>query len=1307
MTFSKNLKNFFSFLIVFNLVFTQTINATGITGINSTNRTVDISQDMIRSDTPSDLPVAAVSDFFDKEEIDLIRNYDISGYTGKKIFVGYGIYDTAQDNCKFIEQPGVSEIDYDSNFAFVHTFNQHSYAISMQRKTYSECQSLGDRFGGYPVVVDSHAENGFLKNMFTQKEINGAEVEKIWIGATKNDCSIQLYTNELGNNQNYENWASSEIALSCDTTKPNIKQNRTGDWEKTNGAVQAFCVIEFDSNDIYKPLRVCAPWWKVLRDYPNEENSLYDNEELKRINQADIPETLSICTRYSNEGVTAAENQDSTRIAHCTEYDSRIVVPECIRNIDQPQCHVNECGGYIQNACVLQKTDTVGKGYVKGEVLLDGVITEVKVKDNIVTNEYVCPAAGPSEAYCEEHSVVTIYPQECPNSSGAYQCADLKECILSANVADSNQTRENINDCYDTYSCIKIYGGRDLPPILDASGEVTHLQGKCPAPPVSDNSILEFPVNIQQKYGKKCIEYDEIEVDENVTQKCATERNFSTHMVDMSITEEDIYEDDPDCLRTDTVQESLTDNQIVLTVQNRNYQKLNITKVYLDGNVSNVYNGGSDEYTLVMAMGSPIDAGTENNETTYAEANPGSTAPTLDCSFTDPSSAWFQKNIALFLDGSNNTLDTNLDTEDLTSSTGDVIIRDSIIDSESDCSGYASNHGFGSYLSSYTYSHNDITGVDSCTLHLSKTGADSDMDNIHIISNDSLKYTFSGTMSGMDCLKKAVCMNGHYNESSYASDTTIAQCIVTTGESSPSSYMDKIYEEAGIDTTPTTSILTEDQVVPLETQEQVATTININGLEAILVFEDYVRGGFGYYSNYNSWPTKSNRVLVNTSEISDGILPFRDMSTINDYLQYNGILYHQSHLAGSTDEAAAIGGGALVGTALYASAAASAAATSAGMTTLASLLPAMGATGIGIVVVVVIIIILLIMAATKKMDRQYTEYHVYRDVPLSLYEDNPYETRVYGQDAYVESEQSTHNDPSGYKRMTFYHMKTDTGRYERSDFLKALESSKDVKYNAMLMGGIAYSEIDRLTHQDERSINYGYPSCPWYNPWCHKMDAHFAQVVTNVQMAQELVTAPSVPVLGAPYALTDKSKMLKRTGTIYLGATNTLVILVPFAGDYKVEAYNQYDSLLSSRTLVEAAFAGVTDPNDLKFAQVNFGFSMNIAPGLTDGDNIDACKKDRAVEWGGGVSGVFFEDQRTDLSTYCQKSNNDYVNDQAMTKLFVQPLNMDRGFTYELIRPMPFPNRVWIATLDNREVRNYRCYDAWQDCTGNDFMEVE
>ena len=1292
MHFSQFFKKLISFSLIFNFLFVYQMEAfTGVSNdINDTTRTVEVIQQMIQSGAPSDLPVAGVSSFFDKEHVHLIRNFDLSQYIGKKIFVGYGIYDTGQENCKFVEQPGVTELTYKTAFAATENFNQHSYAISMNRMDYSSCKALATQYGGTPVIIDSSAENMFMASKFAAKTISSTLVEKVWVGASRSDCTAQNYTNEVGMEQTFVNWVNSFDSLSCDPSKLNIKSNALGKWEKTGFSVPAFCVVEFDSEDSLKPLKVCAPWWKVIRDYPNQTPGLYNPELLKRINQADIPVELNICTLYSSDLPHVEET--ATRLAHCTEYYSATVAPECLDNIQQPQCKVNECQGYIQNACRIKQKEKVGKGYVKGEVLKNGVITEVRIKDEVYTSEYECPPSPPSNRYCLEDSTVVIYPQECPGS----QCQLLKECILAVGTGG---TQAQFDACYDINPCIKIYGSRDLPPVIDAAGEVTQLKGKCPDAPISDGSILTFDVNVQSRTNRRCLEYETFNRTEQITQNCVLERPFMDYSVDMSITQADIYENDPNCVRMDTAQESINMQDIAMSFTLNGYMKHKATKVFLDGNITTVFDGGTDLYTLGSAM-PEVGAG-RNTTVTSTDSNVtiidlSSSSSNLDCSEFDPlenlsgipTAPWYVKNLKVFNENTDN-VDPNIININYSGTYGLIDLADSIIGSESDCSGYASAHEFGTYLNSYVYSKNPVTNVDLCQLKITKETVDNQFSEIYRISEDSMRYTFKDNMTGKNCLKKAICLDGYYNETEFSSLTSSGVCRIVTGEGTPSSYLEILSAEI-IQPTMPPPIDTISREMCMPTSETQNASSSLDGIQNIFVFEDYVRGGFGYYSNFNSWPVLSNKATISSGNFMDKNLPIQEMNRIGDFMQYHGIYTHESHKAKQPDIPLALAGGVLAGTAAV---------------LLAETLLLTG----GIIGLVVFIVILLFMSKSKNMDRQYTEWHVYKDIPNDLYDlSTVYETRLTGNEAEVVGEKSLHSNPVGFKRMTYWHLKTDTGRNKPEPFKKVLLELLKAKQNTMVCGGVEFSEADRFTHPDERTINYGYPKCKWYNPWCTKCRCdQRAEIVTNNSVIGENVNSPAVPVVWVtPGNEVSKEKMIKDVGTVYLGATNNLMVLVPYAGDYKLEAYNKYDTLLSTRIIHESSFIGVSDPNDLKFAQVNFALGMNLAPGMENFGNEGACINDRSVEWGGGVSGVFFESQRTDLSNYCQKSHNAYVADQAMTKIFVQPLNMDRGFTLNLTKPMPFPNRVWIATLDNREVRNYRCYEEWPECSDNNFVEV-
>lgn len=79
-------------------------------------------------------------------------------------------------------------------------------------------------------------------------------------------------------------------------------------------------------------------------------------------------------------------------------------------------------------------------------------------------------------------------------------------------------------------------------------GILTHLKNVC-----SDGTELSFEINTQNKTSKKCLEYEYYDLSEQVTQKCILNRDYSDYTVDTSLTEEDIYMNDPNCIRLNNV----------------------------------------------------------------------------------------------------------------------------------------------------------------------------------------------------------------------------------------------------------------------------------------------------------------------------------------------------------------------------------------------------------------------------------------------------------------------------------------------------------------------------------------------------------------------------------------------------------------------------------------------------------------------------------------------------------------------------------------------------------------------------------
>lgn len=1362
------IKKVISFFLIFNFLFLQTAQA--MVGVSDSTRTSDISTDILKSGKPSDLPVASVSKFFTKGSEELAKNFDISNYIGKKIFVGYGVFDSNQDNCKFVEQPNISRNEIDSSFAFHTKFNQHTYGITNTKVSYQECKSLATKFGGNILTVDTKYENLFIAAELIKRDINSVMVGKAWLGAfmpNSATCPIDYYTNDLNMEQRYTSWKTEEIAATCDTNNKNVTINSSGKWEKTNSLNNNYCIIEFDSPNIYRPLKKCASWWKIMRDYPIDIK-LYDKEMLKSINQADIPIQMQVCTKYSP--IVAKDIMEKTpRVVHCLKYNTRNEGPEeCLRDSNLPQCLVNECKGYIQKNCDLLGEEKVGKGYVKGEITLNNELIEVKVKDNVRTLEYECPPSPPSVKNCLEESTVVIYPKECNTANGSgsgSQCQELKECVLE----NGNKPKEEDSNgllvkatkkCYVKYPCIKIYASRDLNPTISSTGEVLEMHGKCP--PNLDGTpgvTLDFTPNVSEKMGKKCIEYEEVTKEQKLRQSCFVSRSETNHILDMSITAHDDYENDPMCIRADSVHASLAKNQINFKVTKNGFFKTKITRVDFNGETKNILNTGSDKYILMSAtprsglipsenlthISTPNfdikteDINTDNNGVAHSESGEDYDLG-LNCSDFDPNysaegkiqNSWYLKNTNLFFNQSLNTYvqDPYLTIEKI-GSNSKVTVKSSYFktfneksEKESACNSYASDHGFSEYVTDTDFKYDFGSDIVTCNITLSNIGIDNQFTEIQSVSDNSLKYTFKSAMDRSTCLRKAYCMDGYFNESDFSGSGS-STCKVTTGDGSPD-YMTEIRKDAGIPEPEVPEYdLSRGECVPAPTEESTIPVELKAGFQSIVIVEDYLRGGWGYFSNNTIWNPVVNKVSVkSTSLVQAASLPMNDLSTISDYIHYNGVYIHDAKLKKSPD----MGMSALAGLATY------------GGGALWYSTMSVSLAG-GAVIAAVVIITIIATARPKKMDRQRTRYHMYKDIPLEFLDKNrPYDSRKnvkqdiianerlqkallkkesFEEDnGYINQEAIDKNnkeierfsDPDGFKRLTYWHTESDTGTGEPNDIKPKLDTYFAKKQLDMICGGISPSQVNtKITIPDEKqaNANRGYPSCSVWNPWCEKTNTYYDQYLSNAQVLAEVIPTTKVFEEPSNFKKREIQKVAKTMTTVYLGATNTLVILVPFIGDYEIKALDKYNNVLSTSEVPESAFIRAGDPNELKQAQVNFGWGMDLAEGISEGDFTNACRKDPATEWGGGVSGVFFEAQRTNLSEHCQKSNNSYVKDFSMTKISIRPKNIDKAFIYTLTRPMPFPNRVWIATLDKKEKRHYKCFGDFGSCSDQDYKEVE
>ena len=164
--------------------------------------------------------------------------------------------------------------------------------------------------------------------------------------------------------------------------------------------------------------------------------------------------------------------------------------------------------------------------------------------------------------------------------------------------------------------------------------------------------------------------------------------------------------------------------------------------------------------------------------------------------------------------------------------------------------------------------------------------------------------------------------------------------------------------------------------------------------------------------------------------------------------------------------------------------------------------------------------------------------------------------------------------------------------------------------------------------------------------------------------------------------------------------------------EYKHKDLNEWKEKLGRPNLELGAF--IINEKDfinesdstMAHAQVPFGQSMHLASDMIDGTQDGACRDVQMVEFGGGVSGIYFENQDAGgvYNSGCDKSNDNYVKDHALTKIKIRPLNQDDFIILELTLPLPYANRVKLVTMSQKGIRKYRCYLDFEECSEEDFI---
>jgi hypothetical protein len=593
----------FKNLLIFIFIVTNLFAIEVKQNINKRNITVT------GNNNPTNLDYGFYIPKFEKRDIILFDKINANKYKKKYLYVGYGVYDKEEKNCKYLD------VKYNKDyflhyFRDLHTIKNDTYAISKLPYTYERAKTLVNKFAGVIAVPRDAYENQLLLQQYYNKY-------DTWIGLEKKNCA-DTYRDELNVTHSFNSFENEKF---CREDKLNVYSPKDSLlWDYTNGNKNKhYVIIHIYSPDYKRPIKVCAPWWRVERTYkqtidkidPRIKNSLTMFKYIYN------PKQTVLCTKYEK---SHTNNHNGNRRVECKTYYDISADPICVYDMYNPICKVNNCKGYIENNCKLVDRVSGFKDYTFKWVkdTESGIMKRIKNKDKIVNNIYDCPPEPPSADSCIESNKVLVYPAECPGS----ECDKLVNCIRDGKTEE---------ECLQNYKCEKVYGSVDNMHI-DDNGNVIGLYGKC-----SDGSFVEAKVGILKEITRKCLEYN-MKEELNITHRyCEAEATSVTHTIKNDITSSDIYQEDKNCVRINNLQEARPDEVLNLLIKDVGEFKVDITYIPIDKNSTTPY---TKDYSQLVE--DYINDGVSETKRTQEIQNK------IDTKNSIFSEEWFEKRIDAF-----------------------------------------------------------------------------------------------------------------------------------------------------------------------------------------------------------------------------------------------------------------------------------------------------------------------------------------------------------------------------------------------------------------------------------------------------------------------------------------------------------------------------------------------------------------------------------------------------------------------------------------------------------------------------------
>lgn len=1330
------------------------------------------SVNLLQGSKVNDMPYGYYIPKFSKSSIKAFSQQDFSAYGDKKIFIGYGTYDINDENCRYLDIPENKTLPI--AFEKIYSTSNETYAISRDKMTYASCLAKTGGYSGYIFAPSSTIEAGNIyRNFGLDKDVwigySRNNCGSAYLNTEGNEQNYENFLNpieicdenkrfayKIANDLHWDRVAQSELhycpikIASNDYLRP-IKVClpwwRVERQWKLEGSDDRF---EYDGQSYD------FSYARYLMDYPMEKtictqinnNPLAISSNFKssiRVKTLDenkqvIFKTVDVSCVASNPNIiseydygvqfsascslpsssqsynytditfecTNTDSNDSISTANCIQkapsfevtcqsYDDIKKSPICISDISDPICHVDECKGYIKDACVKTSTIAQQKEYDYGYILVDNVETKVKVRQNKQISSYQCPPPNKSNDHCLAKSVVNVFPKHCPNPATGQpsQCDELSNCL---------RNKENtLEQCKASFYCEKNYGSADNI-LYDANGVAYALGGVCKDGATQIEALIEIKDNIK----RTCLSYNEVNSTMESIKSCLSEATPSNYTLSSSITEDDIYKDNNNCVRTNNIEEARPTVQTVFDYTTKGFFKTAIQKAYIDNTETTHDSNASTEYVLAASslklepMDFNVPTETPTLATTYTPEEQFCKDTFSDAFMgrflTESESEPYPALMGILdekVSGGNlekcRTTATLLNdrcqyniaacgsytydnTNDVCRDAGgnikpfncaDYSLRDknicyeekwykypliAISSDKGTCDSYTSSLGFlkntngNVFYEDYNFeaigiTQSQINSKSFCIMGGNPIKGDEQFSVIKK-SLDNVYYTTSNSITKSSCEAIANCFSGDII-SDYSSISS-QQCTILANDETDTEQIDINVS------------LPNPLTVPLT--EASGTFIgDINGYSDVFGIQEYTDGEFGYASNYIFRLPQNNIVLLDGKEIS----PIIEQSPITYKIKYDySQAQHNQITKNRTPDNHAGSASGFFPT----------------MHTYVGDNRVFGSTFLSNITEWAMYPV-MIFGSKQKWGWYDSFYNLYQPVEATT----KYYPNLYGY------------DPRFYDTTTatLVWTKQDihSGTMKEGAYTAFRNSDIQAKKDTFSIYGFSDDTINTLLISSNEKNAIGWPGIKWYQSSAKK---------TNTSSASG-TTYPTKPI-----------------NTIFMGAVNSLSIVVPYKGEYEVRAFDKYNNLLATKKVEEQNFikgAPSTTGNIAHtYAKVQMATAndFNIAPGQNRNLNDGGCISSNFVEWGGGVSGAYYEQGVPDIGmgSDCFKSNDNYVLDHSAVRVTINAVNSPIVFNVRLKKPMPFPNRIVLVNLDNEETRKYQCWTSTEKCDVSNATEI-